>query len=221
MTELLRMLDKVPADQWSAALGPEEDVRQKAIYLIVNYMLGPLFLLIPVINAMMTAVNSFVGEKERRTLESLLFAPVRVTDLFIGKVLASFIPAYGAALVSFMLCGIVVDGLTWDMFEGLIFPSLNWVVMLLWLTPAFTIGTILFSVWVSARTRGFQEAQQLAGVVVMPIVLLLAGQATGLLFFSTWMLAIAGAVLFVIDAALLLIIARMNQRDQLFERQVH
>ncbi|MFC0215613.1 ABC transporter permease subunit [Paenibacillus chartarius] len=217
LAELETMLKHMPIGD----IGGADDLRSRALYMIANYMLGPLFLLIPVINSMMTAVHSFVGEKERRTLESLLFAPIQVKDLFLGKVLASFVPAYSVTLVSFVLCGLVVDGLTFGTFGRLIFPSWNWLVLLLWLTPAFTMATILFSVLVSARTKGFQEAQQLAGVVVLPVVMLLVGQATGLLFLSGWVLWAAGAVLYAVDVVLLLSIARLNQRDVLFERQVH
>jgi ABC-2 type transport system permease protein len=218
MQELLGLLDAIPALQDSTAYPTDN---HKLIYLFVNYMLGPLFLLIPVINAMMIAVNSFVGEKERRTLESLLLAPIEVRDLFAGKLLASFIPSFAATVASFVLCGIVVDSLAYGLFGGLIFPSWTWVVMLLWVTPAFTLLAILFSVFVSARSKGFQEAQQVAGVVVLPIVGLLISQATGLLILSAPVLLIIGGVLLLVDLVLLRFIAGMNRRDVLFERQVH
>jgi len=218
MQELLRLLDKVPALQDQAAYPTDN---HKLVYLFVNYMLGPLFLLIPVVNAMMIAVNSFVGEKERRTLESLLLAPIEVADMFAGKLLASFIPAFAATLVSFVLCGIVIDSLAYGMFGGLIFPSWTWVVLLLWVAPAFTLLAILFSVFVSARSKGFQEAQQVAGIVVLPIVGLLVSQSTGLLILSVPVLLAVGAVLLLADLALLRWVSRMNRRETLFERQVH
>ena len=152
--ELLRMAERIPMLQ-DAAQFPT--INHKLVHLFVNYMLGPLFLLIPVINALMIAVNSFVGEKERRTLESLLLAPVETVELFAGKALASFLPAYGVALASFVLCGAAVDGIAYGMFGRLIFPSGAWLVLLLLVAPAFTLLAILFSVLVSARSKGFQE----------------------------------------------------------------
>lgn len=212
---LLGLLEQIPLGQ-----GGDLTDNQRMVLFVVNFLLAPLFMLIPVVNALMIAVNSFVGEKERRTLESLLFSPLNVKDLFVGKLLASFIPAYAAALGSFVLCGVIIDVLAYPLFGRLIFPSVNWVLMMAWVIPAFTLCTILFSVWVSARSRSFQEAQQIAGVVVLPLVGLLIAQSTGVLMIGPLLMAVLGAVLFLISLALLAVIAKMNQRDVLFERQV-
>lgn len=132
-------------------------VNHRFVYFMTQYMLVPIFMLIPVINAMMIAVNSFVGEKERRTLESLLFAPIEIKDLFIGKLLASFIPAYASTLASFLVGGIIMNVLAYPMFGSIIFPSLNWFILLFWVIPVFTISAILFSVLVSARSKAFRK----------------------------------------------------------------
>lgn len=213
---LLRLIDEIPL----SGIGEADAFNHKLILFIVNFMLPPLFMLIPVTNAMMIAVNSFVGEKESRTLESLMLAPLSIRDLFTGKLLASFIPSYAAALGSFVLCGIVVNLLAYPLFQELVFPSVNWIVLMLWVIPAFTLTAILFSVLVSARSKSFQEAQQIAGVVVLPIVGLLIGQATGALLLSPFIMGIIGAALMAVNLGLLFLIARMNQRNQLFETQV-
>jgi len=213
---ILNVLDQVTADGGEAF----PTVNHQFVYFFVNFLLAPFFMLIPVINALMIAVNSFVGEKERRTLESLLFAPIEVKDLFLGKLLASFIPAYASALVSFVLSGVIINALAYPMFGELLFPSANWLVMIFWVIPAFTVCTILVSVLVSARAKDFQEAQQYAGVIVLPIVGMLVGQATGVLIIGPLLMGILGAVLLLLSVVLLRWIARMNQRDVLFERQV-
>ncbi|MFI2856691.1 ABC transporter permease subunit [Paenibacillus sp. JSM ZJ436] len=194
--------------------------RHRLIYVGVNFLLAPLFMLIPVINALMIAVNSFVGEKEQNTLESLLFSPLEIKDLFLGKLLASFIPSYTAALASFVLSGLLINVLAYPLFQEIIFPNANWLIMLLWVAPAFTFCTILFSVWVSARSKTFQEAQQIGGVIVLPIVGLIVGQSTGLLVLGPTLLLILGFILWGVSIGLLSIISKMNQRDALFERQV-
>ncbi|WP_028560321.1 ABC transporter permease subunit [Paenibacillus pinihumi] len=195
-------------------------VNHRFVYFMTQYMLVPIFMLIPVINAMMIAVNSFVGEKERRTLESLLFAPIEIKDLFIGKLLASFIPAYASTLASFLVGGIIMNVLAYPMFGSIIFPSLNWFILLFWVIPVFTISAILFSVLVSARSKGFQEAQQIAGVIVLPIVGLLVGQSTGVVLMSPLVLLVLGGALMGLNLVLLVLIAKLNQRGLLFERQI-
>lgn len=213
---LMRMLEQLP-------LGNTEGLptdNHRLVYFVVNFLLAPLFMLIPVINALMIAVNSFVGEKERRTLESLLFSPIEIKDLFIGKLLASFVPAYVAALGSFVLSGIIINVLAYPLFERMIFPNVNWLMLMLWVIPAFTLFTILFSVWVSARSKSFQEAQQVAGVVVLPIIGILIAQSSGLLIIGPLLMAVLGAVLLAVSFILLGFISKMNQRNVLFERQV-
>ncbi|MCK9858662.1 ABC transporter permease subunit [Paenibacillus sp. ATY16] len=191
------------------------------IYIFVNYTLGPFFLIIPVMNSLMIALNSLVGEKERRTLESLMFAPIEVKDLFFGKLIATFIPTFVVTLASFILCGIIVNGLSYSMFDGLIFPNLSWGIILLWVAPMFSGLVILISIFISARSKSFQEAQQLGGVVVLPVVGAAISQVTGIVLLSPQLLLGAGFVLLIINFLLLHRLTRMNQRHVLFERQVH
>lgn len=215
------MIKNLPEGDLREMLLGLDSEKDQIIYMFVNYMLVPLFLLIPVLTSSMIAANSFVGEKERRTLESLLFAPMEIRDLFIGKVLASFIPTMAISLGSFILCGIVVDSLTFSRFDQLIFPSWNWLIMILWIVPILSLVTILFNVLISARVKGFQEAQQLGGVIVLPVIGLMISQTMGLFLINPAILLIAGAALLIICLFLLNKIAKMNQRHVLFERQVH
>ena len=80
-----------------------ETKEQQFVYIFINYLLPSLFLLVPIITASTVAANSFVGEKERRTLESLLFSPVSIKTLFVSKVVASFIPSFLVSIISFIL----------------------------------------------------------------------------------------------------------------------
>lgn len=190
------------------------------IYVVVNYLLGSMFLLIPVINSMMIALNSFVGEKERGTLESLLFAPITVKELFIGKVLSAFVPTMVLTIGSFVLFGVITTGITYPIFNGLIFPNTNWILLVFWLSPIITLFTILIEVLVSARSKSFQEAQQIGGLVVLPIVGLFVGQATGMLIISPIILLFVGLFLLMINVLLLFLISKYNNRNTLFESQV-
>ncbi|MFC0186876.1 ABC transporter permease subunit [Fictibacillus aquaticus] len=190
------------------------------IFVVVNYLLGSIFLMIPCLNAMMIALNSFVGEKERGTLETLLFSPVTLKELFVGKILSAFIPAMGISLLSFLLFGTITTILTYPMFDEFIFPNSNWLVMIFWLIPIITIFTILVNILVSARAKGFQEAQQIGGIVVLPIIGLFIGQATGLLIISPVMLFAIGAVLLIANAGILKLITKYNDRNMLFTKQI-
>jgi ABC-2 type transport system permease protein len=190
------------------------------IYVVVNYLLGSMFLLIPVINSMMIALNSFVGEKERGTLESLLFAPITVKELFIGKVLSAFVPTIVLTVGSFVIFGVITTAITYPIFNGFIFPNTNWLLLVFWLSPILTLFTILIEVLVSARSKSFQEAQQIGGLVILPIVGLFVGQATGMLIISPIILLLVGMFLLMINVLLIFLISKYNNRNTLFESQV-
>lgn len=221
LDSFVKIINKLPAGTLRATLMAMPSVNHQVLYLLVNYLFAPLFLLIPVMSCTILAANSFVGEKERRTLESLLFAPIDVKSLFMGKVLASLIPTILLTLGSFVLFGLLADGVGYSMFGRLIFPNWNWVVMILWVVPTLSLCTILFNVLISARVKGFQEAQQIGGLIVLPVIALVVGQASGLMFLQASVLLGLGAVLLVISLLLLRQIAKMNDRQVLFEKQVH
>lgn len=222
--DLTQMVDKMMKGMsgvLSDRVAALDTMNAKLTYLFLNYLLAPFFLLIPVINAMMIATNSFVGEKERRTLETLLFAPVDIPSLFLGKVLASFIPSYGAALGGFAVCGVLANLIAAPVLPGWIFPGWTWIWLMLWLVPHITVTVILISAFVSARVKTFQQAQSISGMVVLPVVLMAVGQATGLVLMTPLLIAVSGTVLLALNALLLRRISRMNERHTLFENQVH
>ena len=221
LNKIVELIGKLPAGGLKDSLDSLPTVNHQLIYMLVNYYFVPFFLLIAVMASMMIAANSFVGEKERRTLESLLFAPIDVTALFVGKVLAAFLPVMALTLATFILYGGLINALTYSMFNGLLVPTWNWLTLIVWVVPMISLCTILFCTLISARVKGFQEAQQLGGVIVLPVVGLVISQATGMMLLQTSVLLIIGAVLLVANLLLLRKIAKMNQRDVLFEKQVH
>jgi type IV secretory pathway TrbD component len=71
------------------------------------------------------------------------------------------------------------------------------------------------TVLISSRARTFQEAYQLGGVVVLPMVALLAAQVFGGMVFSAWLVALMGVLFWAIDAALLWFGRRAFRRSKL------
>ncbi|UYZ20168.1 ABC transporter permease subunit [Mesobacillus jeotgali] len=201
-------------------IGSLPSLKHQIIFVVVNYLLGSIFLLIPTINAMMIALHSFVGEKEKRTMETLLFSPITVKELFIGKVLSAFIPSIIITWVSFLLFGVITVSLTYNMFGYLIFPNANWLILMLWVVPMITILTILVNVFVSARAKGFQEAQQLGGILILPIMVLFIGQATGFLIIKPLLLTLIGVIILILNFLLLKMMTKYNDRNTLFEKQI-
>lgn len=216
-----KLLNNLPEGDLRTTLLAFPKVQQQMVYLVVNYLFIPFFLIVPAMSSSVIAANSFVSEKEGRTLESLLFAPIDIESLFVGKTLSSLIPTIILTLLCFVLYGILVDVLAYPMFGQLIFPTTNWWVLLLWVIPMITATCILANVLVSARVKTFQAANQLSGLVILPILLLVAGQFTGLLLLSSWVLFIIGVLFLIFNLFFLRKVTRLNSRNQLFESQIH
>jgi ABC-2 type transport system permease protein len=210
---------------------PESDIKDLVIglpnmgvqflYLFLSFMVVPMFLLVSIINSMVTASNSFAGEKERKTLESLLFAPISVKELFLGKVLASFIPTMAITYLVYIIDIILLNLLTYSTFGELVLLSPTWLILMLWVVPILVLFNILVNVLISAKVKTYQEAQQFAGLLVLPVIGLLVGQSTGLFFVNPLILFILGAALLAGNFFLLKMMARFNQRNALFESQIH
>ncbi|MCG7377462.1 ABC transporter permease subunit [Paenibacillus sp. ACRSA] len=192
----------------------------RIVYYLALYMFAPLFLIIPVMASSILTANSFAGEKERKTLEGLLFIPISMDTLFKGKVLAAFIPSVLLSWVTFIIYGIIANILMYPMFGQLMFPNLNWIILVLWVVPSCSLMVILFNVLISAKVRGFQEAYQLGGLVVIPLLALIAGQASGMLLIRPFMLLLIGAILLLVCFILLRLVTLWNSRQQLAESQI-
>jgi ABC-type Na+ efflux pump permease subunit len=195
-------------------LNPE----QKMITYLLVYMLAPMFLIVPLMVSSVIAADSFAGEKERKTMEALLFTPITDRELFVGKLLAAWVPAQGVALLGFILYSFMVNLAAGRIMGGIFFPNLMWVVLIILVVPPIAGLGLMVMVMVSARAQGFQDAYQIGAVVVLPVVMLVMGQAFGLLYFNLGLVVILGLVLWIVDGILLWMTSRSFSRDQLIAR---
>ena len=195
--DLSYIMDKLPA---SLKQLPEE---RMFITLAVEYFFPVFFILIPLMASSIIGASSFVTEKERNTLESLFYTPLTIRQIFAAKVTGTFVLAYLITLLSFILLGISLNIGGYLRFGEMLFPSLKWLIILLWLSPSITLLGLTIVVWISAKAKSFQEAQQKTGMVVIPFIFVILGQATGLFFLNSLMLIAAGALLFIVSAIML------------------
>jgi len=125
------------------------------------------------------------------------------------------VPAVAIAWVGFLLYSVTANVAGWSTMGRIFFPNLMWIVLALWVAPAVAGLGLGITVLVSARAETFQEAYQLGGIVVLPILLLVVGQATGVLYFSSWLVVALGLVFWIVDAVLFYLGARRFRRSEL------
>lgn len=155
------------------------NVRQSMFYLMTNLICPMFFLMIPLMSASVSAACSFVGEKERGTLETLVLTPLSLKQIFKAKVTGCIVLSAITTAVSFVAFAIVIS--VGDILLGMqFFLNWNWLVLLFLLAPAITVFGVIFMVLVSGKSKNYMESIQTSGYIVLPVVLIFVGQLTGL-----------------------------------------
>ncbi len=176
---------------------------QLVIKIAINYLFPAYFLIIPIMCAGIIGASSFVGEKEHKTMETLLYTPISMEQLLRAKILGVFLPSYIITLLSFIAFGVIINIGGFTYFGGFIFPDIKWLIIILWISPTISFLSLTLTVMVSAKAKTFQEAQQVSGILVLPIILLLVGQITGVIMLNNFIMFTAGAVLLIFDYILI------------------
>jgi ABC-type Na+ efflux pump permease subunit len=216
MEEVIAMLDQAPAALRAPLAGLTP--LQTYVYIAGNYMFAPMFLIVPLMVASILSADSFAGEKERKTLEALLYTPTTDLELFVGKVLVSLAPALAINLLSFVLYTVVVNASGYSAMGRLFFPAVSWWPLVFWLAPALITTGLGATVLISSKSKSFMQTQQISGVLVLPVVFLTLGQVTGLLFLSPGVLLVIGAVAWLLGLGLVWVGARTFSRGELIAK---
>jgi ABC-type Na+ efflux pump permease subunit len=182
---------------------------------VLGYLLAPLFLIVPLMVSAVIAADAFAGEKERRTMETLLHLPIADRDLFIAKLLTGYLPALAVSWIGFAVYTVVANAVSWSIVDGFIVPNRLWMVMIFWVAPAVAALGLGVMVRVSARTRTTQEANQLGGAVILPLIFLAVGQSTGLLLVDLPVALAIGAAVWLVAIALVARGASRFTRDRI------
>jgi ABC-type transport system involved in multi-copper enzyme maturation permease subunit len=188
------------------------------IVLFIGYSFAPMFLILPLFFASTIGAESFAGEKERKTLEALLYTPASDRELFIGKVLASVMPAFALTLLSFLAYIVVVNTAGFSVMGRIWFPLPHWYPLILWVAPAVATLGMAAAVLVSSRASTFMEAYQTSGALVIPLIILLVGQLAGVIYLSIEFALVLGLIIWLIDAALIYVGIRQFKRAELIAR---
>ncbi len=211
--ELQALIQRMPAG-FQQELAGYESMQLLTVYFLV-YMMAPLFLMVPLMVSSVIAADSFAGEKERKTMEALLYTPTTDRDLFVAKLLSGWLAAIVVALVGFLLYVVMANAAAWPQMHRIFFPNAMWLVLIAWVVPALPGLGLGVMVMVSARAQGFQDAYQTGGLVVLPVLFLVFGQVSGVMYFSVTMVFLLGLVLWLLDGLLIWLGSRSFQRGRL------
>ena len=210
------ILERMPSGLLNELSGYTRD--QQMIVFSLVYMLAPMFLIMPLMVSSVFAADSFAGEKERKTLEALLYTPTSDRELFTAKLLGAWVTAVTVALLSFVIYAVMVNAAAWHSIGHIFFPNWMWIALVFWVTPAVAGLGLVVMVFVSVRAQGFQDAYQTGGLVVLPVVALMIGQISGVMYFSLGLVLFVGLVIWLIDAILLWFASKSFRRSELMTK---
>lgn len=196
-SDFQKLLDMLPVPDG------EYSQQQRILGLILNNIMPPFFLIVPIMASSVMAASSFVGEKEKNTLETLLYSPLSLRQLFQSKILAGLSVGIMISYISFAAMLLVVEMEVFFLTGNLIIPSMSWLIIMLLIAPSFSLVAIAVTVRSSAKAKTIEEAQQRAVFLIFPILALVIGQFTGILLINSWLLLGLGAVLVVLDVLLM------------------
>ena len=142
---------------------------------IIGDRLIPFLLMIvgffPISVSLVIALESFVGEKERRSIEPLLSSPLTDFQLYIGKLLAVMVPPL---LASFLGISVYLIG---------VYRQLGWqpepilLTQVVLLTVVQALLMVSGAVIISSQTTSTRAANLLASFIIVPMALLLIAES--------------------------------------------
>jgi ABC-type transport system involved in multi-copper enzyme maturation permease subunit len=193
-------------------------LEQMFVVYMTAFLLAPLFLIMPLMFSAVVGADSFVGERERKTMEALLYTPTSDVELFLGKVLAAVIPAIALSWLTYFVYILTVNVASFWLFNRIWFPLPTWWPMMFWLTPAFALLGISATVMISSRVKTFMEAYQLSASLVVLVLALIVGQVTGVMVLGIGTVMLIGTLIWIVDAVLIFLSVRNFKRSTLIAK---
>jgi ABC-2 type transport system permease protein len=205
---------RLPAASSDPSLSNLSPFQLQQAFIGVEFRVVLLFqaLIIPAI----IAAYSIVGEKNNRTLEPLLAAPVRTWQLLLAKVLAALLPAVAVTWASSAIFTGEIFALTSPAVSRLVITP-GWLAAVVVTVPVMVLIPIALAVMISSRVNDPRAASQLSSLlfIVLLVVFEISGTSLVLsLTFTLIMTAVLGAIGFV----LLVAATRIFQRETILTR---
>jgi len=138
---------------------------------IIGQRLIPFLLMIvgffPISISLVIALESFVGEKERRSIEPLLSSPLEDWQLYLGKLVASTVPPLTASFLGILVYLIAVyHQVGWKPEPALLFQIVT-------LTVVQALLMVSGAVVVSTQATSTRAANLLASLIIIPVAFLI------------------------------------------------
>jgi uncharacterized membrane protein SpoIIM required for sporulation len=168
----------------------------------------------PITISLVVALESFVGEKERGTIEPLLSTPLKDWHMYAGKLLIGVLTPLTASLVAIGFYLIIVSRQKIEM------PELSVLIQLLALTVAHAVLMVSAAIVISVQSTSVKAANLLASFIVIPVAVLMQGESALLFWGNSQVLWLAVVGVLILAGLLIRVGLSHFQREYLLGREI-
>ncbi|MCB0191458.1 MAG: stage II sporulation protein M [Anaerolineae bacterium] len=169
----------------------------------------------PISFSLIIALESFVGEKERNSIEPILSMPLTDLELYLGKMLSSLmLPLMASYLgITVFLVSRFFTSPPWV-------PPLELAILMFLLNTVEALVMVSGAVVVSSQTTSVRAANLLASFIIIPMALLIQAQSIVMFYAEYQALWWFVLVLLVIDLILIRMGIRIFNREDILSKEL-
>ncbi len=168
----------------------------------------------PITISLVVALESFVGEKERGTIEPLLSTPLKDWHMYVGKLLIGVLTPLFASMLAIGFYLIIVSR------QRIAMPDLSVLIQLLALTIAHAVLMVSAAIVISVQSTSVKAANLLASFIVIPVAVLMQGESALLFWGNNQVLWLAVAGVLILAGLLIRVGLSHFQREYLLGREI-
>ncbi len=168
----------------------------------------------PITVALVVALEAFVGEKERGTIEALLGTPFLDWQLYLGKF---FVGVFFPLLASYSSIALYVFMVKE---QDLALPPVNLMAQLLALAASHAFLMVSGAIAISTQSTSVRAANLLASFIVMPVAILIQGESFLIFWGNEYILWLVVFAIFIMAILLIRVGLAHFQREYLLGREV-
>ncbi len=168
----------------------------------------------PITISLVVALEAFVGEKERGTIEPMLSAPLDNWQLYFGKLLVGVVTPLVASYLSIAFYLVMITR------QHLVMPPFIVMLQLILLTTAHATLMVSAAIVISIQSTSVKAANLLASFIVIPVAILMQGEAVMLFWGNEQVLWLAIAGVMIISLLLIRVGIAHFQREYLLGREI-
>jgi ABC-2 type transport system permease protein len=174
-------------------------------------------MLIPTVVPLTVAIYSVIGEKSARTLEPLLATPCGVGELLLAKSVAATVPAVLVTWIAYVVYLASVRAVGSQSAVNAV-TAPRWILAIVVLVPLLTLLSVNLGIFISTRVNDVRVAQQIGGLIVVPVVGVGIAQVTGRVIFDDAAFVQTAAVMIALDIGVFLLARLAFQRENILVR---